>query len=96
MDNTLFDQLISSVKQAGAIRRGDIKPKREFIVNDINVKILRNKLHLSQSNFSALLGVSIKTLQNWEQGRRKPRGPAKALLSIVHAHPEVILKNTIG
>lgn len=92
MDNTLFDQLIVSVKQAGAINRGDIKPNRQFIINDVNVKLLRSKLHLSQSNFSALLGVNIKTLQNWEQGRRKPRGPAKALLSIVQAHPEVIFK----
>jgi putative transcriptional regulator len=70
--------------------RGEAKPSRHFIIKDVDVKLLRSKLGLSQSKFSALLGVSVKTLQNWEQGRRKPQGPAKALLAIVKSHPEVI------
>ncbi|MCD1584552.1 type II toxin-antitoxin system MqsA family antitoxin [Halomonas sp. IOP_14] len=52
-------------------------------------KMIRLKLNLSQSAFAGLLGVSIRTLQDWEQGRREPQGPAIALLRIAEQHPEV-------
>lgn len=47
------------------------------------------KLEMSQSAFADLMGVSVRTLQDWEQGRREPQGPAMALLSIAEQHPEV-------
>ncbi|MGM0833528.1 type II toxin-antitoxin system MqsA family antitoxin [Halomonas qaidamensis] len=50
---------------------------------------MRHKLNLSQSAFAGLLGVSIRTLQDWEQGRREPQGPAVALLRITEQHPDV-------
>ncbi len=50
----------------------------------------RAKSGLSQSQFAKVLGVSIRTLQEWEQGRRKPSGAAQTLLSITAKHPEVI------
>ena len=56
-----------------------------------DVKKIREHLHLSQSAFAALMGVSIKTLQEWEQGRRKPSGPASALLRVANRHPEALL-----
>ena len=56
-----------------------------------DVKKIREHLHLSQSAFSALMGVSIKTLQEWEQGRRRPSGPASALLRVANRHPEALL-----
>lgn len=52
-------------------------------------KVIRSKLKLSQSAFAGLLGVSMRTLQDWEQGRRSPQGPAIALLRIAEQHPEV-------
>jgi len=52
-------------------------------------KIIRSKLKLSQSAFAGLLGVSMRTLQDWEQGRRCPQGPAVALLRIAEQHPEI-------
>ena len=52
-------------------------------------QVIRSKLNMSQSAFAALLGVSIRTLQDWEQGRREPQGPAVALLRIAEQHPEV-------
>ncbi len=55
-----------------------------------DVRAIRARVGLSQSAFAALLGVSVRTLQDWEQGRRKPRGPALALLRIVAKHPEVL------
>jgi putative transcriptional regulator len=57
----------------------------------LSVKGIREKLKLSQSAFADLLGVSIRTLQGWEQGRREPQGPAIALLRIADQHPEVFL-----
>ena len=56
-----------------------------------DVKKIREHLHLSQSAFAALMGVSIKTLQEWEQGRRKPSVPASALLRVANRHPEALL-----
>ena len=50
------------------------------------------KLHLSQSKFAALLGISVKTLHNWEQGRRKPTGAARILLRIAALHPQAVLE----
>jgi putative transcriptional regulator len=52
--------------------------------------VRRNRL--SQSKFAALLGISQDTLQNWEQGRREPTGPAKVLLEIASKHPRVLLE----
>jgi len=93
MKKRLFEQLSQSLREAGQIKRGTMKPSRVFKIdpqNDI-VKV-RSKLGLSQSKFAAVLGISADTLQNWEQGRRSPTGPAKVLLKVVTKHPEVLLE----
>ena len=92
MKKKLFEQLKQSLREAEQIKRGAMKPSRVFKIdpqNDI-VKV-RTKLGLSQSKFAAVLGISADTLQNWEQGRRSPTGPAKVLLKVVIRHPEVLL-----
>jgi putative transcriptional regulator len=92
MNKELFEQLKQSLREAEQIKRGVLKPSRVFKIdpkNDI-VKV-RGKLGLSQSKFAAVLGISADTLQNWEQGRRTPAGPAKVLLKIAAKHPEVLL-----
>lgn len=93
MDKTLFDDLVQSLKEARAIARGEAAASRRFEVAAPDVKTLREQIGLSQSEFARLLHVSIKTLQNWEQHRRNPTGPAAALLKIVSAAPEVALKS---
>lgn len=93
MKKELFEQLTQSLREAGKIRRGEMKPSRAFKIdpkNDI-VKV-RGKLGLSQSKFAAILGISTDTLQNWEQGRREPTDPAKVLLKIANKHPKVLLE----
>jgi putative transcriptional regulator len=56
-----------------------------------DVKEIRSKMALSQSSFAGILGVSVRTVQEWEQGRRKPSGPAASLLRIAERHPEALL-----
>ena len=88
-----FDELLQSVKEASAIERGKAKPSRTFEVKTANdVVRVRSRLGLSQHKFARLLGISENTLQNWEQGRRKPAGPAKVLLRIAWRHPRAVLE----
>jgi putative transcriptional regulator len=60
------------------------------VVDVPDVKIIRENYDLSQTEFAALLGISVKTLQNWEQGRRNPRGAARVLLQVAAKHPEAV------
>ncbi len=87
-----FDNLVESIKQAGKIRRGEMKPGRTFTFSPADIRAIRSKLELSQSEFAMMIGVSISTLQNWAQGRRQPEGPARALLKIASEKPEVLIE----
>jgi len=92
MKKDLFNDLVESVQEAGRIRKGLAKPSRVFRCRSIDVKRIRAKLHVSQGQFAVMIGVSKATLQNWEQGRREPAGPAKALLRVAEKRPEVVLE----
>lgn len=88
MDNALFDDLVQSLKEAKDIAKGKAKPSRRYTLEAPDVKAVREKIGLTQSEFARLMQVSIKTLQNWEQRRRSPTGPAAALLKIVSSAPD--------
>ena len=90
MKDELFAELVESVREAGAIMRGEKEPSRTFVVEGPDVKSIREQYKLSQRQFASLLGNSIKTLQNWERGRRSPRGPARVLLQVAAKHPEAV------
>lgn len=92
MKAAMFDELASSIKQAGKIKRGLIEPSRVFHFSPMNIKSIRKDLKVSQREFAAMIGVSIDTLQNWEQGRREPEGPAKALLRVAASNPRAVLE----
>lgn len=92
MLNTDFENLLTSIKQAGKIRKGKLKPSRSFSFSVPDIKAIRQKLHVTQTQFAHLIGVSENTLQNWEQGRRKPEGPAIALLRVTEANPMAVLE----
>jgi putative transcriptional regulator len=72
MNEQDFDLLMESIKQAGEIKRGERQPSRIFQFTPLDVKEIRHKLRQSQREFAQMIGVSVATLQNWEQGRRKP------------------------
>jgi putative transcriptional regulator len=90
MKDNDFQKLVQSVKQAGKIRRGSIKASRITNFNPADVRAIRKKLDKSQSEFALMIGVSVATLQNWEQGRRRPEGPALALLKIAAENPTAV------
>jgi len=92
MKKELFAELVESIEEAGKIRKGLVKPSRVFRYRPVDIKRIRNRLHVSQSQFSLMIGVSKSTLQNWEQGRRQPEGPAKALLRVVDKQPQAVLE----
>lgn len=90
MKDELFDELVASVREGGAIFRGKMTPSLAFAVDGPDVKEIRSRYGLSQSEFAAMLGISVGTLRNWEQGRRAPEGPARVLLQVAAKHPEVV------
>jgi len=90
MKDELFDELVASVREGGKILRGKAKPSRTFVIEVPDVKKIRSDYKLSQPEFAVLMGISVKTLQNWEQGRRSPEGAARVLLLVAAKHPEVI------
>jgi len=87
-----FSKLVASIKEAGEIKAGRKKPSRKYEITPPDIKMVREKLHVSQKEFAMMIGVSTRTLQNWEQGRRKPVGPANALLKIASKNPKAVLE----
>ena len=92
MNEEMFNELLASVEEMDCITKGKAKPGRQFNFDEPEVKAIRAKIGMTQNKFAALIGVSQRTLENWEQGRRHPTGPAKALLKIVDADPESALR----
>jgi putative transcriptional regulator len=94
MNEKLFDELAASIREAGAIRRGEAEPARSTRFDDIDVRAIRDRFRLSQPQFAAMLGISVGTLRGWEQGRRYPEGPARVLLRVAESHPDAVLSVT--
>lgn len=88
MNKSQFDELLESVREMDEIVAGKKAASRTFEFPEPEVKGIREKTGLSQARFAMLIGVSKRTLENWEQGRRHPTGPAKALLRILDADTE--------
>ena len=92
MSSDMFNDLLESTKQAVSISNNRIQASRKFIMNPPDVTALRKNVDKSQEEFARMIGVSVATLRNWEQGRRIPEGPALALLKIVSADPAYVEK----
>jgi putative transcriptional regulator len=109
MNDEMFAELLSSVREGGRIMRGEVAASRTTVLNaaatttpmttptttenTLDVRAIREQLALSRSLFANLIGVSERTIEGWEQGRRKPAGAARSLLYIAALHPEVVLES---
>ena len=92
MKPKMFEELLESVREGGTILRGQRKASLRFEVGSSGIRAIRERTSLSQSEFARLIGVSVKTLQNWEQDRRRPTGRAAALLRIIAYEPQLAVK----
>ena len=84
-------EILEGLEEIQEYKQGKIKLKTTRLSAPSRPKAIRAKLALSQSAFAGMLGVSLRTLQDWEQGRRHPQGPAIALLRIAEQHPNVFV-----
>jgi putative transcriptional regulator len=89
--NLFFEDLLASVREMDEIVRSEKAPSREFSVDPDSVRAVREATGLSQAQFARLIEVHLGTLRNWEQGRRHPTGPARALLKALKARPKAVI-----
>jgi putative transcriptional regulator len=92
MKKQLFERLVESMEQHNEISRGSRAPSRETRVDAVAVRAIRALTKLSQPKFALILDVDVGTLRNWEQGRREPTGPARALLRAIRNDPKNVMK----
>ncbi len=82
-------EILVGIEEIQSFKKGEVELKTTQLSEPSSPDVIRAKLRMSQAAFAAMLGVSKRTLQDWEQGRREPNGPAIALLRIAEQHPEV-------
>ncbi|MBQ7189809.1 MAG: helix-turn-helix domain-containing protein [Kiritimatiellae bacterium] len=90
MNKKNFEMLLGSMREGAQILRGERTPTRQFEVSKKeDVRFVRQTFHASQGAFAKIMGVSVSTLRNWEQGRRRPTGAARVLLKIALRQPDL-------
>ena len=87
-----FDKVMAGLGDAqeylSGARKGYVV--REVTVSEPDVALIRGKTGLSQTAFAKSIGVPLGTLKNWEQGRRRPEGPARVLLALIEKRPAIV------
>jgi putative transcriptional regulator len=84
-------ELIESAKEAVAIARGEMKPARTYVIENVDVARIRKRQKLSQDKFAKKFGLSAATVRDWEQGRRNPDSTARILLKVIDKRPEAVV-----
>ncbi len=94
MPKSAFDAIREGLEDAIAYTEGDKRrgKTRKVMIEEVDVADLRRMLKLTQKQFAKIFGVSLATLRNWEQGRRRPEGPAMVLLNVIKREPEAVLR----
>jgi len=82
-------EILEGINEVKQYNKDNVQLRTTALSEPSSPQVIRTKLNMSQSAFAGLMGVSVRTLQDWEQGRREPQGPAVALLRIAEQHPEV-------
>ncbi|MCB0000374.1 MAG: helix-turn-helix domain-containing protein [Anaerolineales bacterium] len=91
-ERNIGQEILEGIQEVKAFKEGKVKLVTRQLNEPSHPKAIRSQLNLSQTAFAELMGVSVRTIQDWEQDRRKPSGPAKSLLRIAEQHPEVFLE----
>jgi putative transcriptional regulator len=93
MAKAAFDKIKAGLEDAIAYAQGDHSrgKTRQVRVDSVDVSALRARLKMSQDRFAAMFGINAATLRNWEQGRRRPEGPARVLLYVIERNPKAVL-----
>jgi putative transcriptional regulator len=92
------EEILQGMREALAFVNGDASAGKATVVKipDVDVSTVREKTKLSQEQFAATFGVSLGTLRGWEQGRRRPEGPARVLLTLIDRDPVAVLRTLVG
>jgi putative transcriptional regulator len=92
MTKQAFDSIMAGLQDALAYAKGDRKRGRAHVIKvpEVDVRKARRKLGMSQDRFAESFGVSVATVRNWEQGRRRPEGAARVLLRVIEREPEAV------
>lgn len=90
-ERNIGEEILAGIREIKEFKKGKGELVTRKLTDPSNPQIIRNRLDLSQAAFASLMGVSVRTVQDWEQDRRQPSGPAKALLRIAEQHPEAFL-----
>ena len=91
-ERDIGQEILEGIREIKAYKAGEINLRTRELAEPSSPREIRMKLQLSQAAFAGLMGVSLRTVQDWEQGRREPSGPAKSLLRIAEQHPEVFME----
>ena len=91
-ERNIGQEILEGIREIKAFKAGKTTLRTRELSEPSSPKEIRTRLQLSQSAFAALMGVSLRTVQDWEQGRREPSGPARSLLRIAEQYPEVFLQ----
>jgi putative transcriptional regulator len=91
-ERDIGNEILEGIQAIKAYKKGGKALRVHKLKEPAPPQVIRAKLNLSQAAFASLMGVSLRTVQDWEQGRRAPSGPAEALLRIAEQKPEVFLE----
>ena len=91
-DRDIGQEILNGIQEIKAHKSGRLALRTRELSEPSMPREIRKRLGLSQAAFAGLMGVSVRTVQEWEQGKRKPSGPAKSLLRIAEQHPEVFAR----
>jgi putative transcriptional regulator len=91
-ERNIGQEILEGIREIKEFKDGKVDLVTRKLSEPSHPKNIRTQLKLSQTAFAGLMGVSVRTVQDWEQDRREPSGPAKSLLRIAEQHPEVFLK----
>lgn len=85
-------EILEGLREIKAHRAGEISLHTHELKEPASPQAIRTALNLTQAEFAAMMNVSVRTIQDWEQNRRKPSGPAVALLRIAEQKPEIFME----